>query len=184
MPQPGLVAGQQQRLGVQLVDRVRDLADFLGGVHRQRLGRRFVTGPHPGDLALEILVGDLQSAVPQHPQRLDQRARHQQHDDERGDDGGQHQHGVADRGVAPIVGLVLDGLRHQRGGVLDDLRGDPVGGLHRVQQRRVVDQQAGRIGHHRPSGSPSAAAASWLPVSRRRAPRPCRTTSTARYRPG
>ena len=32
--QPGLVAGQQQRLAVQLVDRMGNLADLLGGVHR------------------------------------------------------------------------------------------------------------------------------------------------------
>ena len=41
---------------MQFVDRVRDLADFLGGVDRQRLGRRFITGPDPGNLAFEVLV--------------------------------------------------------------------------------------------------------------------------------
>ena len=152
MPQPGLVAGQKQCLRVQFVDRMRDLADFLGGVHGQRLGRRFVTGPDAGDLALEILVGDLQGAVAEHPQRPDQRTRDQQHDQERGDDGRQHHNGVADRGIAPVVGLVFDGLGHPRGGVLDDLRGDTVGGLYRVQQVRVVDERNGRIRTSTPSG--------------------------------
>ena len=35
--QPGLLAGQQHGLLVQLVDGVRDLADLFGGVHRDRL---------------------------------------------------------------------------------------------------------------------------------------------------
>ena len=93
---------------MQFVDRVRDLADFLGGVHRQRLGDRLgATGPDPSDLFLEIGMGDLQRAVAQHAQRPDQRTGHQQHDDQCDHDGGQHQGGVADRGITPIVGLGL-----------------------------------------------------------------------------
>ncbi len=45
-------------------------------------------------------------------------------------------HGVADRGVAPSVGLALHRLRHRGGGVLDHLFGDPVSDLYRAQQVR------------------------------------------------
>ena len=58
-------------------------------------------------------MGDFERAVAQYPQRLHQRPGHQQHDDERGHDGGKHQDAVADRGVAPIGGLVIHRLGHR-----------------------------------------------------------------------
>ena len=138
---------------VQFVDRVGDLADFLGGVHRQRIRNRLgATGFDLGDLLLEVGVGDLERTVAQHPQRHHQGARHQQDDDQRDHDGGQHQDGVDDRGVAPIGGLGVHRLRHRRGGVRDDLFGDRVGGLNRAQQVGIVDEHAGRIGHDRHPG--------------------------------
>ena len=64
--QPRLVAGQQQRLGVQLVDRVGNLADLLGGVDGQRRGDRHrPAGLDQGDFLVEVGMGDLEGAVAQ-----------------------------------------------------------------------------------------------------------------------
>ncbi|CNV57114.1 Uncharacterised protein [Mycobacterium tuberculosis] len=150
--QPRFLAGQQQGPGVQLVDRMRDLTDFLGGVHRQWLGDRLVAGADRRDLAVEIGMSNLERPITQYPHRPDQRARHHQHDDDRGRDGGQHQHGVANRGIPPVGGLALHRLRHRLGGVGDHLLGNVAGDLYRVQQLWVVDQCNGRIGHDRHPG--------------------------------
>ena len=59
-PQSASFTGQEQRLFVQFVHRVRDLTDFLGGVHRHRVdGSGLVAGPHPVDFALQVVVRDL-----------------------------------------------------------------------------------------------------------------------------
>ena len=106
--QPRLVAGQQQGLGVQFVDRVRDLADLLRGVHRQWHGDRFAaTGLDQSDLFLEIGMGDPERAVAQRAQRPDQSTGHQQHDDQCDHNGRQHQGGVQNRGITPISRLGL-----------------------------------------------------------------------------
>lgn len=97
-------------------------------------------------------MSNLERPITQYPHRPDQRARHHQHDDDRGRDGGQHQHGVANRGIPPVGGLALHRLRHRLGGVGDHLLGNVAGDLYRVQQLWVVDQCNGRIGHDRHPG--------------------------------
>ena len=82
--QVGLLAGEEHGLFVQFVDGVRDLADFLGGVHRQRLHRaHLASGPHPLQFAREVAVSNLEGTVAEPPQRADERARHQRDDEER-----------------------------------------------------------------------------------------------------
>ncbi len=152
--QSRLVPRQHQDLGVQLIDRVRDLTDLLGGVDRQWLRNRLGAPPHLRDLTLEVGVSDLQRTVAQLAQRPDQRTRHQEHHDHRDQDGAQHQHGVANRGVTPSAGPGLHRLGDRLGGVVDDLLGDPAGDLDRLQQLGVTRQHAVRIrddrhpGHH------------------------------------
>lgn len=119
---------------MQLIDRVRDLTDLLGGVDRQWLRNRLGALPHLRDLTLEVGVSDLQRTVAQLAQRPDQRTRHQEHHDHRDQDGAQHQHGVANRGVTPSAGPGLHRLGDRLGGVVDDLLGDPAGDLDRLQQ--------------------------------------------------
>ena len=71
--QPGLLAGQQDGLLVQFVDRVRDLSDLLGGVHRDRPDRARVSpAAHLLELARQFGVRDLQRTVAQPAQRPDQ----------------------------------------------------------------------------------------------------------------
>ena len=82
--QPALLAGQEDGLFVQFVDGVRDLADLLGGVHRDRIdGSGFLARPHPLDLARQVVVRDPQGAVAQRAQRADQRPRHQDDEQQR-----------------------------------------------------------------------------------------------------
>ena len=58
---------------MQFVDGVRDLADLLGGVHRDRLdGSGFLARAHPVDLARQIFVRHPKRAVAQRAQRPDQ----------------------------------------------------------------------------------------------------------------
>ena len=106
--QPGLLAGQQDGLLVQLVDGVRDLTDLFGGVHGDRLdGPGLLTRAHLFDFAGEIVVRDLERAVAQPAQRTHQRARHQRDDQQRQQHGGDDDRGVADRRGALGRGLVL-----------------------------------------------------------------------------
>ena len=63
--QPALLAGQEDGLLVQLVDGVCDLADFLGGVHRDRFdGSGFLARPHPLDFACQVVVRHLAARCP------------------------------------------------------------------------------------------------------------------------
>ena len=145
-----LVAGQQESLGVQLVDRVGDLADLLGGIDRQRRGDRHgPAGLDEGNLLLKVGVGDLEGTIAQHAQRSDQCPPHEQRDKRSDGDGRRDQDGLEDVGGEPIAGPGLDRPGHRRRRVLDDFVDDVVGGLDRPQQFGVLDECHGRIGDDR-----------------------------------
>ncbi|SHW59657.1 Uncharacterised protein [Mycobacteroides abscessus subsp. abscessus] len=147
--QPGLLAGEQHGLFVQLVDRVRNLPDLLGALHRQRADGHVGAGPDLVELTNQVLVGDLEGAGAQSPQRPDQRPRHVQHDEQ-----GQHHHGADDGRIADGLGalgrgLIVDRRDDGRGHAVEHLAGDAAGGLDRLAQVGIVDERHVGVGHHR-----------------------------------
>ena len=82
---------------MQFVDGVGDLADLLGGVHRDRHnGSWLLAGAHPVDLTREVVMGHPQGAVAQGAQRTDQRPRHQRDQEQRQQDRGENDRRITD----------------------------------------------------------------------------------------
>ena len=87
---------------------MRDLADLLRGLHRDRLDRhRLLAGVDAFDLGGQILVRDPQRTLAQPPQRPHQRPGDEEHEDQRGQDPAEDDRGVADRRVASRRRLLI-----------------------------------------------------------------------------
>ncbi|CDZ89955.1 hypothetical protein RHRU231_590014 [Rhodococcus ruber] len=135
----GLLAGEAQSLPVHVVDGAGELADLLGRVHRD-----------PGELDVldvvahldavdrvgEFLPGDLERAVTQAPDRADERPRHQERQDQGGEQGAEHDRGVTQSGGAGVGGAGENGAADRVGCFVDEGAVD----LDTLQQRRTQVQ--------------------------------------------
>ena len=123
-PQPGLVTSEAQSLAVEVVDGSGQLAHLFAGVDRDRHERRRRGAvSHGRDGLRQPLLGHVEGALADGPDRDEQRPEQGQDDDQRGEQGDGDERGIEDCGVAEDgstlaeVGLEGDELGVQERGV-------------------------------------------------------------------